>query len=259
VLGLTWSYAPQQRILVSSNPLALPQPVPDGFLLSVLMPVFNEKATIREIVARVKATPYRKEIILVDDCSRDGSIDILREMAAADPELKLLEHRVNQGKGAALRTAFGAASGDVWIIQDADLEYLPEEYPKLLRPILEGNAHVVYGSRFTGGSYSRVHLYSHYLGNKMLTFCSNVMTGLNLTDMETCYKVMRRDVAQRIEIKSNRFNVEPELTAKIARMKARLYEVPISYAGRDFAEGKKISWRDGFSAMWAIFRYRFFR
>jgi glycosyltransferase involved in cell wall biosynthesis len=240
-------------------PLAAPQRLPEDFLLSVLMPVFNEKGTIREIVARVKATPYRKEIILVDDCSRDGTIDVLREMVANDAELKLLEHPVNQGKGAALRTAFGAAKGDVWIIQDADLEYSPEEYPKLLLPIIEGKAHVVYGSRFTGGSYSRVHLYSHYVGNKMLTFFSNLMTGLNLTDMETCYKVMRREVAQQIDIKSKRFNVEPELTAKIGRMKAKLYEVPISYAGRDFAEGKKISWRDGFSAMWAIFRYRFFR
>jgi glycosyltransferase involved in cell wall biosynthesis len=241
------------------SPLPPPSPLPEGFLLSVLMPVFNEKTTIREIVARVKAVPYRKQIVLVDDCSRDGTGDILREMAAADPELVLLQHEHNQGKGAALRTAFAAAKGDVLLIQDADLEYSPEEYPKLLRPIVEGKAHVVYGSRFIGGSYSRVHLYSHYLGNKMLTFASNVMTGLNLTDMETCYKVMRREVAERIQIRSARFNVEPELTAKIARMKARLFEVPISYAGRDFDEGKKISWRDGFSAMWAIFRYRFFR
>jgi glycosyltransferase involved in cell wall biosynthesis len=223
------------------------------------MPVFNEKGTIREIVARVKAAPYRKEIVLVDDCSRDGTGDILREMAAQDPELRLLRHEVNQGKGAALRTAMTAAKGDVLLIQDADLEYSPEEYPKLLKPIVDGLAHVVYGSRFTGGSYSRVHLYSHYIGNKMLTLLSNLMTGLNLTDMETCYKVMRREVAERIQIKSNRFNVEPELTAKIGRMKARLFEVPISYAGRDFAEGKKISWRDGFSAIWAIFRFSFFR
>ena len=240
------------------TPLPPPSPLQPGFLLSILVPVFNEKTTIREIVARVKATPYRKEIVLVDDCSRDGTSDILREMAAGDPELRLLVHEKNQGKGAAIRTAFGAAKGDVWLIQDADLEYSPEEYPKLLLPIVEGKAHVVYGSRFTGGSYSRVHLYSHYLGNKMLTFFSNVMTGLNLTDMETCYKVMRREVAERIQIRSNRFNVEPELTAKIGRMKARLYEVPISYSGRDFKEGKKISWRDGFSAMWAIFRYRYF-
>lgn len=240
------------------TPLPPPTPIADGFLLSVLMPVFNEKNTIREIVARVKATPYRKEIVLVDDCSRDGTSDILRDLAANDPEVRLLQHERNQGKGAALRTAFGAATGDVLLIQDADLEYSPEEYPKLLRPILEGKAHVVYGSRFTGGSYSRVHLYSHYLGNKLLTFVSNVVTGLNLTDMETCYKVLRREVAQRIRIRSNRFNVEPELTAKIARLKARLFEVPISYAGRDFAEGKKISWRDGVSALWSIFRYRFF-
>jgi glycosyltransferase involved in cell wall biosynthesis len=241
-----------------TDKLPPPSPLPPGYLLSVLMPVFNEKGTIREIIARVKAMPYRKEIVLVDDCSRDGTSDVLREMAAVDPELRLLQHEVNQGKGAALRTAFGAAKGDVWLIQDADLEYSPEEYPKLLAPIEQGLAHVVYGSRFMGGSFSRVHLYSHYVGNKMLTFCSNLMTGLNLTDMETCYKVMRREVAQRIQIRSKRFSVEPELTAKIARMKARLFEVPVSYAGRDFAEGKKISWRDGFSALWAIFRYRFF-
>lgn len=236
-----------------------PTPLPPGFLLSILMPVFNEKTTIREIVARVKATPYRKEIVLVDDCSRDGTSEILKAMAAADPELRLLVHEKNQGKGAALRTAFAAAKGDVLLVQDADLEYSPEEYPRLLLPIVEGKAHVVYGSRFTGGAYSRVHLFSHYLGNKMLTLLSNLLTGLNLTDMETCYKVMRREVVERIQIRSNRFNVEPELTAKIARLRARLYEVPISYAGRDFAEGKKISWRDGFSALWAIFRYRFFR
>jgi glycosyltransferase involved in cell wall biosynthesis len=241
------------------SPLPPPSPLPEGFLLSVLMPVFNEKSTIREIVARVKAAPYRKQIVLVDDCSRDGTGEVLRELAAGDPELVLLQHERNQGKGAALRTAFAAAKGDVLLIQDADLEYSPEEYPKLLRPIVDGKAHVVYGSRFIGGSYSRVHLFSHYLGNKMLTFASNVMTGLNLTDMETCYKVMRREVAERIQIRSARFNVEPELTAKIARMKARLFEVPISYAGRDFAEGKKISWRDGFAALWAIFRFRFFR
>jgi glycosyltransferase involved in cell wall biosynthesis len=241
------------------TPLPPPSPLPQGFLLSILMPVFNEKTTIREIVARVKATPYRKEIVLVDDCSRDGTSEVLKEMAANDPELRLFVHEKNQGKGAAIRTAMGAAKGDVLLIQDADLEYSPEEYPKLLAPIVEGKAHVVFGSRFIGGSFSRVHLYSHYLGNKLLTFCSNVLTGLNLTDMETCYKVLRREVAERIQIRSNRFNMEPELTAKIARMKARLFEVPISYAGRDFAEGKKISWRDGFSALWAIFRYRFFR
>jgi glycosyltransferase involved in cell wall biosynthesis len=239
-------------------PLPPPSPLRENFLLSVLIPVFDEKSTIREIVTRVKAVPYRKEIVLVDDCSRDGTSDILKQMAAADPELRLLVHQKNLGKGAALRTAFGVAKGDVWIVQDADLEYSPEDYPRLLKPIVDGLAHVVYGSRFAGGSYSRVHLFSHYLGNKLLTFFSNVFTGLNLTDMETCYKVMRREVAERIEIKSNRFNVEPELTAKIGRLKARLYEVPISYAGRDFAEGKKISWRDGLWALWAIVRYRFF-
>lgn len=239
--------------------LPKPTPLPADFLLSVLMPVFNEKNTIREILARVKATPFRKEIVLVDDCCTDGTSDVLRELAAGDPELRLIQHAKNQGKGAALRSAFAVAKGDIWLVQDADLEYSPDDYAALLRPLVDGKAHVVYGSRFIGGAYSRVHLYSHYLGNKALTLLSNIMTGLNLTDMETCYKVMLRSVGQRIQIRSQRFNVEPELTAKIARMKARVFEVPVSYAGRDFTEGKKISWRDGFSALWAIFRFRFFR
>lgn len=239
-------------------PLPPPAPLPADFLLSVLMPAFNEKATIREVIAAVKAAPFRKEIVVVDDASTDGTGDALQELAAADPSIRFVRHAHNQGKGAALRTAFVLAQGDVWLIQDADLEYSPEDYPALLRPIVEGKAHVVYGSRFLGGAYARVHLYSHYLGNKALTFLSNLMTGLNLTDMETCYKVFRREVAQRIAIRSNRFNVEPELTAKVARMRARLFEVPVRYAGRGFEEGKKISWRDGFSALWAIVRYRFF-
>ena len=239
--------------------LPKPTPLAADFLLSVLMPVFNEKNTIREILARVKATPFRKEIVLVDDCCTDGTSEVLRELAAADPELRLVRHAKNQGKGAALRSAFAVATGDIWLVQDADLEYSPDDYAALLRPLVDGKAHVVYGSRFIGGAYSRVHLYSHYLGNKALTLFSNMMTGLNLTDMETCYKVMLRAVAQRIQIRSQRFNIEPELTAKIARMKARVFEVPVRYAGRDFAEGKKISWRDGISALWAIFRFRFFR
>ena len=236
-------------------------PLPPDFLLSVVIPVFNEKDTIHEIIARVKQTPFRKEIVLVDDCSTDGTGAVLDEMAR-DPAnanvLRVFRHERNQGKGAALRTGFAQVRGDVALIQDADLEYSPDDYPNLLRPIQEGHADVVYGSRFMGGAYSRVHLFSHYLGNKMLTFLSNVMTGLNLTDMETCYKVFRRSVLDRIKIRSNRFNVEPELTAKIARQRARVFEVPVRYAGRDFTEGKKISWKDGFSALWAILRYRFF-
>ncbi len=239
-------------------PLPPPAPLPAGFLLSVLMPAFNEKATIREVIAAVKATPFRKEIVVVDDASTDGTGEVLREIAAADPSIRLLRHERNRGKGASLRTAFAAAKGDVWLIQDADLEYSPEDYPALLRPIVEGRAHVVYGSRFLDGGNARAHVYVHYLGNKLLTFVSNVLTGLRLTDMETCYKAMRREVGQRVAIRSDDFAVEPELTAKFARMQARLVEVPVRYAGRAFAEGKKITWVDGLRALRAILRFRFF-
>ena len=241
------------------TPLPPPAPLPADFLLSVLMPAYNEAATVRDVVAAVLAAPFRKELVVVDDGSTDGTGAVLQAIAAAEPSVRVLRHERNLGKGAALRTAFAAARGDVWLIQDADREYSPEDYPALLKPIVEGKAHVVYGSRFLGGAYARMHLYSHYLGNKALTFLSNLMTGLNLTDMETCYKVFRREVAEQIAIRSNRFNVEPELTAKIARMGARLFEVPVRYAGRGFEEGKKISWRDGISALWAIVRFRFFR
>ncbi len=230
-------------------------PLPADFLLSVVIPVYDEAATVAEVVRHVKATPYRKEIVLVDDGSKDGTVAVLDELAK-DPEIRVLKHAVNQGKGAALRSGFAVARGDVVLIQDADLEYSPEDYPRLLRPLIEGRADVVFGSRFAGGSYSRVHLFSHYLGNRLLTFFSNMMTGLNLTDMETCYKVFRREVLLKIHIRSNRFNVEPELTAKVAKQRVRVFEVPVSYAGRDFSEGKKISWRDGFSALWSILRYR---
>jgi glycosyltransferase involved in cell wall biosynthesis len=239
-------------------PLPPPAPLPADFLLSVLMPAFNEKATIREVIAAVKAAPFRKEIVVVDDASTDGTGAILRELAAADPTIRLLRHDRNRGKGASLRTAFAVAMGDVWLIQDADLEYSPEDYPALLRPLVEGKAHVVYGSRFLGGGNARVHVYVHFLGNKLLTFLSNLLTGLRLTDMETCYKAMRRDVGQRIAIRSDDFAVEPELTAKFARMQAWLVEVPVRYAGRQFAEGKKITWVDGLRALRAIVRFRFF-
>ncbi|MBM3974664.1 MAG: glycosyltransferase family 2 protein [Planctomycetes bacterium] len=239
-------------------PLPPPAPLPADFLLSVLVPVFDESATLRELLARVQATPQRKEIVVVDDGSTDATGAILRELAAADPSIRLLRHERNRGKGASLRTAFAAARGDVWLIQDADLEYSPEDYPALLRPLVEGKAHVVYGSRFLGSGNARVHIYVHYLGNKLLTFLSNLLTGLGLTDMETCYKAMRREVGERLAIRSDDFAVEPELTAKFARLQVRLVEVPVRYAGRAFAEGKKITWVDGLRALWAIVRFRFF-
>jgi glycosyltransferase involved in cell wall biosynthesis len=238
------------------TPLPPPAPLPADFLLSVLVPAYNENKTIAGVLAAVKATPFRTEVVVVDDGSTDGTAETLAAVAAADPSIRVLRHDRNRGKGASLRTAFAAARGDVWLIQDADREYSPEDYPALLRPIVDGNAHVVYGSRFLGGPYARVHLYVHYLGNRVLTFCSNLLTGLNLTDMETCYKVFRREVGERVAIRSKRFTVEPELTARFARMKARIYEVPIRYAGRDYAEGKKITWRDGIAALWAIVRFR---
>jgi len=227
----------------------------DDFLLSVVIPVYNEEATLAEIVRRVQATPYRKEIILVDDCSTDRSPEILKDLKAEN--IHVFTHDKNRGKGAALRTGFSHASGDILLIQDADLEYDPSEYPRLLRPILDGHADVVYGSRFLGGP-QRVHLFWHRLGNQLITLLSNMLTNLNLSDMETCYKVFKADVVRRIKIKSNRFGIEPELTAKIARMRCRIYEVPISYYGRDYAEGKKITWLDGLAAIIHIIRFRLF-
>ncbi|MEX1026103.1 MAG: glycosyltransferase family 2 protein [Planctomycetota bacterium] len=227
-------------------------------LLTVLIPVFNEETTLREIVERVQATDFEKEIVCVDDGSSDRSVAILAELANEYDNVRVVRHPKNAGKGAAISTGLKEARGDVVVIQDADLEYDPQDYKTLLRPILEGKADVVYGSRFLGGSYSRAHLFTHYVGNRMLTILSNVFTNLNLTDMETCYKVFTRDVFTRLSIRSKGFAVEPELTAKVAKLKARVYEVPISYAGRDFSEGKKIRARDGFAAVWAIVRYGLF-
>jgi len=227
--------------------------------LSVVVPVYNEEPTLAAVIARVLATPYEKEVVVVDDASSDGSARILAELAARHPELRPFRHAKNQGKGAALRTALEQVTGDIVLIQDADLEYDPADYPALLRPIEEGHADVVYGSRFLGGAFGRVHLYHHYLANRCLTTFSNLITNLNLTDMETCYKVFRVEVARRLDLRSKGFAVEPEITAKVARMRLRVYEVPVRYAGRDYSAGKKIRPRDGLIALWAVVRWGVFR
>ena len=227
--------------------------------LSIVIPCYNEVRTIRHIVDRVRAAPVaEREIIIVDDCSRDGTRDLLRTEIAPLVD-KVLYHEVNQGKGAALRTGFRAATGDIVVVQDADLEYDPQDYPRLLQPILEGKADVVFGSRFQGGQPHRVVYFWHMVGNKFLTLLSNMATNINLTDMETCYKVFRREVLQRIEIEENRFGFEPEITAKVARLGVVIFEVGISYYGRTYAEGKKMGWRDGFRALWAIAKYNLLR
>ena len=231
--------------------------------LSVVVPCYNEAATIKRSLERVLAADtggLDLEVVVVDDGSADGSADIVAAMAAGESRLKPYRHDLNRGKGAALRTGFERASGDIVLVQDADLEYDPVEYPKLLRPILAGKADVVYGSRFMGGDEHRVLYFWHSIGNKVLTLLSNVMTNLNLTDMETCYKVFRRDVIRRIVINEDRFGFEPEITAKIARLRphVRVYEVGIGYAGRTYQEGKKITWIDGFRAIYCILRYNLF-
>jgi len=227
--------------------------------LSVVIPCYNERATIDRILEAVHASPWPdKEIIVVDDCSRDGTRERLQGELAGRVD-RLLLHEVNQGKGAALRTGIRAATGDVVIVQDADLEYDPNEYPRLLAPIVEGRADVVFGSRFAGGGAHRVLYFWHSIGNGVLTLLSNMFTNLNLTDMETCYKAFRREVIQSIEIEENRFGFEPEITAKVARMGVRVYEVGISYYGRTYAEGKKIGYKDGFRAIYCIVKYNLFR
>jgi glycosyltransferase involved in cell wall biosynthesis len=223
----------------------------------VVIPVYNEVGTIKEIVSRVQAVDLEKEIIIVDDGSTDGTPELLQEITLSHENVRVLYHDLNQGKGAALRTGFEGATGDIVIIQDADLEYDPREYPVLLEPILDGRADVVYGSRFLGGPH-RVLFFWHYLGNRFLTLLSNALTNVNLSDMETCYKVFRREVLSDIQLKSNRFGFEPEFTAKIAKKGFRIYETPISYSGRTYAEGKKIGWKDGVKAIVAIVWFRFF-
>ncbi len=233
-------------------------PFPPGFKLSVVIPVYNERQWLREILRRVQATPVPKEVILVDDCSTDGTRDILKELEGEDG-VRVVYHEHNQGKGAALRTGFAHATGDVVIVQDADLEYDPAEYPRLLQPIIEDRADVVYGSRFIGDGH-RVLYFWHSVGNMVLTTLSNMFTNLNLTDMETCYKVFRREVLTGMNLKSDRFGFEPEVTAKIVKKNDppwRVYEVPISYSGRTYEEGKKIGMKDGFNALYCIVRYWF--
>lgn len=239
--------------------------IPPDFVLSVVIPVYNERKTIHEILRRVRAVPIRKQIILVDDCSKDGTTDVLRELARTDDDLTIAFHEVNQGKGAALRTGFKHATGDVVIVQDADLEYEPEQYPELLQPIIEGKADVVFGSRFIGETH-RVLYFWHSVGNRVLTLLSNMFTNLNLTDMEVCYKLFKREIIQNIPLKSNRFGFEPEVTAKVARYRikedgaeraCRIYEIPVSYHGRTYLEGKKIGVKDGFQALYCIVNYAF--
>jgi len=234
---------------------------PQSMKLSIVIPCYNERHTIRALVDRVRAVDLgdvEKEIVIVDDCSRDGTRDLLRTEIAPLVD-QIVYHEENQGKGAAMRTGFAAATGDIMVVQDADLEYDPAEYPRLIKPIVEGRADVVFGSRFAGGDAHRVVYFWHMVGNKFLTLLSNMFTNLNLTDMETCYKVCTREVIRQVNLVENRFGFDPELTAKIAKLEnVAIYEVGISYHGRTYAEGKKIGWRDGFRALYAIVKYNVF-
>lgn len=251
--------------------------IPTNVVVSVVIPVYNERDTILEIIRQVRDVPVRKEIVLVDDCSKDGTRDILKRLedeerdalakltlagqpAPTTNRLTIVYHEKNRGKGAAVRTGFAAAKGDIVLIQDADLEYDPTEYPRLLRPIVEGQADVVFGSRFLGDQPHRVLYFWHYLANKTLTTLSNAFTNLNLTDMETCYKVFRREVIDEIgpKLAQERFGIEPEITARVAHAGYRIYEISISYSGRTYEQGKKIGWRDGVKALWCIVRYGLF-
>ena len=227
--------------------------------LSIIIPCFNEKEFLSELISLVKGSPVKeKEIILVDDGSNDGTTDLIKTRLEQEVD-RVVYHTKNMGKGAAIRSGLKYATGDLVIIQDADLEYDPKEYPKLMAPILEGKADVVFGSRFLGEGPHRVHLFWHYVGNKFLTILSNMFTNLNLTDMETCYKLFRTDIIKQIDIAQKRFGVEPEITAKVAKKKCRVYEVGISYYGRSYSEGKKINWKDGLKAIYVILRYGIFR
>ena len=223
--------------------------------LSIIIPCYNEKRFIAQIVSHVKESPVeKKEIILVDDGSSDGSTDLIKSTLEKEVD-RVIYHPTNMGKGTAIRSAMPFVTGDVVIIQDADLEYDPREYPKLMEPIEQGKADVVYGSRFLGGGPHRIHMFWHYVGNKFLTILSNMFTNLNLTDMETCYKLFKAEILRKINLREKGFGVEPEITAKMARLKCRVYEVGISYYGRSYEEGKKINWKDGLKALYCIIRY----
>ena len=226
---------------------------PKTLVLSVVIPVYNERSTVEEIIRRVSEVDYRTDIVVVDDGSEDGTAEILRSLEA--PNVRVFFHEENRGKGAAVRTGLREVRGDIVIIQDADLEYDPGEYEKILQPIIDGRADAVYGSRFLGGPH-RVLLFWHYLGNRFLTFFSNVLNNINLTDMETCYKAFRTHVFEKVRIRSNRFGFEPEITAKLAKHGFCIYEVPISYSGRDYDDGKKITWKDGIAAIFWVIRFR---
>jgi glycosyltransferase involved in cell wall biosynthesis len=229
-----------------------------GPCLAVVIPVYNETATVAKVVQMVLAQPLVRELIIVDDASNDGTWEVLQSAAKSNERIKLFRHKKNQGKGAALRTGFAHVAAPLVVVQDADLEYDPEEYPLLVNPIIVGKADVVFGSRFMGSSAHRVLYFWHSVGNRILTTVSNMATNLNLTDMEAGFKAFRRDVIQRIQIQENRFGFEPEIVAKVSRLKVRIYEVAISYYGRTYAEGKKVNWRDGVSALRCILKYNFF-
>ncbi|MFH1905585.1 MAG: glycosyltransferase family 2 protein [bacterium] len=226
--------------------------------LSIVVPVYNEKNTILKIIEKVKALDVEKEIIIVDDCSTDGTCELIKEkLDSRYPEVSIFYHMANHGKGAALRTGFKHVKGEIIAIQDADLEYEPEEIKDLIKPITDGFADVVYGSRLSGGKPQRMYLFWHLVGNKFLTFLTNILYNTTISDMETCYKVMTKKVLDSINLTSDRFDIEPEITAKIFRQNYRVYEIPISYYGRDYSEGKKVCWKDGFSAIWTLIKYRF--
>jgi len=229
--------------------------------LSIIIPVYNEKSTVRAIIDKVNAVAIDKELIIVDDFSNDGTREILREIEKeiTDGSIKFLYHETNMGKGAGIRTGIREVTGDFVIIQDADLEYNPEDYHRLLKPVLEADADVVYGSRFLGGEYVRVLYFWHMIGNKFLTLLSNMFTNLNLTDMETCYKLIRSSFLKRITVNENRFGFEPEITAKLSKLNCKFFEVSVSYSGRTYEEGKKINWKDGCKAIWCIIRYNIFK